>query len=283
MRQLVLGVAAASVALAPASAYAFCRTTTEDPIASVSCPETCQTAGLPLYWPTRHVDYSLNEDGFPGISDRQLRMVFAGAFGEWETAECDGEPVPLVIEQLKGSTSLRVGPLEAEPNDNVLVYIPSDVWKDDRRAFAITKIWYNKRTGHILGADMEFNGGMDPWGVCPVPQGCHDADMVDIANVATHEAGHFLGLAHTDVPEATMWCDAETGEVDKRSLAPDDELGVCAVYGPNAVPDPSAVALTKHSQSGACASAGPPSPTSWLLAIWGLCIAALVRRRHVKR
>ena len=53
---------------------------------------------------------------------------------------------------------------------------------------------------------------------------------MDLQNTVTHEAGHFIGLAHTQVSGATMNATTAPREVSKRDLASDDLAGVCAVY-----------------------------------------------------
>jgi len=54
--------------------------------------------------------------------------------------------------------------------------------------------------------------------------------MVDLENVMTHELGHYLGLAHSTVLDATMFASAEAGETIKRDLDPDDIEGLCTIY-----------------------------------------------------
>ncbi|HEX5660898.1 MAG TPA: matrixin family metalloprotease, partial [Polyangiales bacterium] len=71
-----------------------------------------------------------------------------------------------------------------------------------------------------------------PFGEC-ADTGCSDSGpRVDLRNVATHEFGHFLGLAHSDVEGATMYCAAYSRDVSKRYLGQDDIDGLCAVYPP---------------------------------------------------
>jgi hypothetical protein len=270
----------------PATSFAYCRTTTAESLAT-SCPEVCQITGLPLYWPKRDLTYVLNERGFPDLSPTQLQSILATAFGAWEKVQCEGgASIDLSIEQLPGRTQLEVGPRVNEPNDNVIVHIPEIDWDDDPRAFAITKIWYNKKNGHILGADMQFNGTMDPFGECLDKDGCAGSALTDLRNVVTHEAGHFLGLAHSDEPDSTMWCDAAPGDVDKRDLDVDDVAGLCAIYGPNAQPDPDAPSPDESNRRTSSCSAGPGGAARGpaggglvlVLAAFGQLLARLRRR-----
>ncbi len=222
---------------ASAGASAYCRTTTEDPIQS-DCA-ACATEGRPLYWAISKPRYIFNQDGFANVDDAVIRAAIQRSFGKWNAVECeldDGRTLPLGldIEVKPGTTALEVGPKADEPNENVIVYFSGERWLNDPTlnpaAYALTAIWFNKLNGEILGADMHFNGGMGKLGVCD-DNGCPDG-YVDIENVATHEAGHFIGLAHSTVEGSTMWCSADKPEVEKRTLAEDDIKGACAVYPP---------------------------------------------------
>lgn len=266
-------------------ATAYCQTTTSEQQVS-SCTDTCVTDGYPLAWPKSDVTYVFNNKGFPGFSDTILRRIFRDAFGAWGKVTCDGKPVGLKLAAATGTTSLTVGPEELEPNDSVIAHLDRDEWAAlpaDPNAFALTAIWYDANNGRILGADMHFNGGMDPFRECPA-SGCSLGQPgTDLLNVATHEAGHFLGLAHSERPEATMWCDAQGNEVDKRSLASDDERGICAVYPPGLAftPDyfpPSSPGSGEEEEVKRLCSMGVPAAGSdagsvWLLAAFlGLAV-----------
>jgi hypothetical protein len=52
----------------------------------------------------------------------------------------------------------------------------------------------------------------------------------DFASVVTHEMGHFLGLAHSGDPHATMYASYTPGSTAMRNLTPDDMSAICTVY-----------------------------------------------------
>ncbi len=274
----LLGCAALSL---PTAAHAFCRTTTE-PRAAGMCPEACITTGFKLYWGVPNPRYTLNERGFPDLDDTQVRAVLARSFGHWNDVTCatpeGDQPVGLDIQAAPGTTSLEVGPDTQEPNANVIVYFGKDEWLDQglsADAYALTAIWYNKNNGEILGADMHYNGGMGRLVECP-DTGCEDGD-VDLENVTTHEAGHFVGLAHSSTPGSTMWCSAESFETEKRSLAADDIAGLCEIYPPGeAFPS----ADDDDDDSGCSTSGGSRTGAGAALSLFGLAALLLRRRRR---
>jgi MYXO-CTERM domain-containing protein len=233
VRPLLVACAVLSMC-ASSTAYAYCRTHTLDPPASM-CPETCSERGIPLAWPQPDLTYSFNQRLFPDLTEGELRDIMAASFQTWENVRCGGESVGLDIRARTAKTTLGLGPEDDEPNENVIVHFDPRSWAEQdlpSRAFAITAVWFNTKNGDILGADMMFNGGMDSFGECS-PDGCTGSDpATDLRNVATHEAGHFLGLSHSDVEFSTMWCDADPEETLKRSLAPDDIAGLCEIYPP---------------------------------------------------
>jgi hypothetical protein len=78
-----------------------------------------------------------------------------------------------------------------------------------------------------VAGDMHFDGD-EPWAV---------GTTVDIYSVALHEAGHALGLGHSDRPGAVMYPYYRLST----TLSDDDIAGIRALYGSNVAAPPPAV------------------------------------------
>lgn len=66
------------------------------------------------------------------------------------------------------------------------------------------------------------------------------ANADDIQGVLTHEIGHGIGLAHSDVSAATMWPFTSYGDTSWRTLETDDIMGITALYY---LPEPATLGL----------------------------------------
>ena len=135
----------------------------------------------------------------------------------------------------------------------------------DKLIVALTTVLYDPDSGRIMDADIEVNGWdgtgtgtsvsggpsgpprgwyftcdkQASWGACTSYDQA-DCYYIDLQATVTHEAGHFVGLAHpcegaacSSQPQLrplTMYPDTAPGDVEKRSLAPDDVAGVCDIY-----------------------------------------------------
>jgi len=102
-------------------------------------------------------------------------------------------------------------------------------------------------------------------------------DEMDLQGVAVHELGHFFGLDHTPVPRATMnarW--PPTGDLSWRTLEPDDQEGITALYPAQCSPEDAGPATD------ASGDGGPPAaaPRGEDAERWGCSVtpSASVRR-----
>jgi len=88
---------------------------------------------------------------------------------------------------------------------------------------ALTPLLASTSTGEILDADIVFNGQLT-FSTTLQP------GTFDVQAVATHEAGHFLGLDHAGGPLCCMFTSILAGDPSARGLSPDDAAGASTIY-----------------------------------------------------
>ncbi|HWO13541.1 MAG TPA: matrixin family metalloprotease [Polyangiaceae bacterium] len=255
MRAFALVVAsglALGVPLLTRPACAFCRTTTCDPTLDADgCVPVfdCPTRGQPLFWPDACVTYAVQLDGsaLRGISANELDRVMQRAFGAWLGAACPGGGNPsLGVIPLGGARCDKVefnpprNGRAGAPNANIVMF-RDEGWPypDERFVIARTSITFDPETGAIYDADIEINSFNNEFSI--------DGEQVttDLQAVLTHEVGHFLGLDHSPVEDATMQANYDLFDLGARTLGDDDVAGVCSLYAPLDLPDSSCPADTR--------------------------------------
>jgi hypothetical protein len=181
----------------------------------------------------------------------------------------------------------------------------------DPAALALTSVSASTSSGTIRDADLEVNAFHFRWADLVVHPELRGPGMTihDLQNALTHEMGHVIGLDHTcylqppplidnngnptpdcadaspDVLATTMFPSANPGDVDKRTLAPDDQQAVCDIYPAAMDPMVCAPVTTNSSLEGcSCAAGGARAPGA-ALAVTGLGGALLfaVRARRRRR
>ena len=245
-------------------ADAYCRTTTcRVPAAFAPTPTSCYPDGFEeicanrdppqkvraLWWRNRCVGYSLNAAASRKIAFDDASLTMAQAFSKWtstscpstSTGLCDGGTCSPSGASSRVSIDLRdLGPTQCdvvkyftgaeERNQNAVIF-RDDSWPHEEasRTLALTTVNFNKDTGEIYDADMEINTANHRMSIGDdVP-----SDGYDFLSIMTHETGHFLGLAHSGDPLATMFARYEPGNTKMRNLTTDDIAGICAVYAPD--------------------------------------------------
>lgn len=257
LRVAVLAVLAASW-LAPAHANAYCRTRVDSTKAKRDgdppTDETnlCYGTGPEIYWLNRCISYEL----YPSANKVSLddaRAVLSAAFAKWTQTSCAlaDEPgknpnarISIDVRDLGSTTCAKAGnPEDKEqsgynkegPNQNVIIF-RDETWpyekanapqSDSSRTLGLTTVTYEPRTGEIRDADMELNTFDSPVKVRDI-----GASDYDLASIVTHEAGHFLGIAHSNDTTSTMYFEYQPGETRKQFLKLDDINAICEAYAP---------------------------------------------------
>jgi hypothetical protein len=223
-----------------ANANAFCQTTTCGPgecQPSAGCV-FCLEGGKNLYWANGCMSFSVQIDGSAkqGISAQVAQDLVGGAFLKWMSADCGGGQTPgLHISQTPFVDCREQEYNQEDKNANIWLF-SDDRWPyaNSGNTLALTTITFNVDTGEIYDADVEINSS-DP-ATTKLTIGNQNIQS-DLDSIVTHEAGHFLGLAHSCDKQATMFASYVPGTTSLRDLAPDDMVGICTIYQPGSSPD----------------------------------------------
>ncbi|HEU4407958.1 MAG TPA: matrixin family metalloprotease [Polyangiaceae bacterium] len=222
---------AALAAARPASAYCF--TYDCDPT-SGRCPinedDGCPGGSVRLSWGARCVGFWLQRDGSRQIGVDAFDPIARAAFDAWTGADCGGGRGPSIEVSLQGRVACDKQEYNQDDGNANIIMFRDDVWPytGADNTLALTTLTFNTDTGEVYDADMEING------TSRMRLTTSDTDVdKDLLSIVTHEAGHFLGIAHTQRalhPDATMFASYDAGTITLRDLAQDDRDAICALY-----------------------------------------------------
>jgi hypothetical protein len=253
-----------AICLESSGAHAFCRAVSASPPAGYDpTVDGCYAPSsgpdsYELYWKNLCVGYSVQKDASPlrSITLDQATQVAGQAFSQWTGAGCTGGVPSIQARDLGPVECGLVQYNSSQPNQHVIVF-RDDGWpySDSNNTLGLTTITFDATTGEIFDADTELNShDYNLVTSTPAPFGSYD-----LASVLTHEAGHFLGLAHSGDTAAVMYAHYHPAS---STLTSDDVDGICSAYPDGTTRTTSAGALAggacdptpRHGFSTKCAS-----------------------------
>jgi MYXO-CTERM domain-containing protein len=295
MRAEIVAAIGVAAVLSSANAAAFCRTTVV-PVPADFSPraDSCWEMGPPLFHRSQCLPYRVQRRDSRLIPSAVLSDLARRAFRTWTAPNptctpgidlIELAPIDVTDEDIAG---YKQG---GQPNANVIgVHDEEWPYNDASNTLALSTLTFDPETGVVLDADMEINGEERLISIGETPP----ADGYDLLSILTHEAGHFLGLAHSAESDATMYASYVPGATTMRGLSPDDHEGICWVYpspfqrmaGSGLTPS-TACQLAPGNPDGTCdptithgCSTQPGRTTGSLAGLFLLAALAFVRRRR---
>ena len=215
--------------LAAGDASAFCRSTTcrgECPTDDEGCPST----GQKLYWPATCIGFSIQKDGTESLDIKDVHVAIQKSFEAWAELDCGGKPATMTFSEIEDVSCKKSQYNPKKANVNVVLFQDND-WKyrGIDGTLAKTSVTYDDRTGEIFDADIEVNSAFNNLSTSET------IINYDLRSIMTHEAGHFIGIAHSPDPNASMYSTYAQGSTGPRKVAEDDQAAVCAIYPPDRI------------------------------------------------
>jgi hypothetical protein len=278
----------ALLAVAPREAFAFCRSTACDPTTEdcTNDDNGCPRTGPPLSWRALPLPYRFHAGGSDKLDMDGVREATRRAFQAWSNVTCNGKRTSLRFEE--GADIPGTHPLVGSSPAKIPfgIYFRDDTWPydDGNESLALTNQKYGKTNGWIDYSSIEVNTTDREFRLSDSETG------IDLQAVLTHEVGHYIGLAHSQVEDSIMapsYCQSAdrcgTSADQARALAEDDVAAVCAMYPPSGI---AGVAYVDPNASSCAVSAGvvprggePGSPLVPVLTLAGLAALVVARKR----
>jgi len=231
-RRLTIQLALALVLL-PTLSWGYCRqySCQDDEANGVMCQRDehdCIVEGNMLHYTSPCLKFGVaqGQAASLGLTDESFAAIVEQAFARWQNVDCGGGRHP-------GLQVRSVGVIASdEPyfcdavELNLSVWFLEDMWVREPDALGYTVSVYAEDDAEVFDADVLLNLGK----ITEDLQG--EATDEVLLSIITHEAGHFLGLAHSDDAEAVMAATYSRRDLRGRELTQDDINGVCEIFPP---------------------------------------------------
>jgi hypothetical protein len=172
-------------------------------------------SGAELNWAETQIGWTLNTTGDHALDLVQLDRAINDAAGQWNGVEDSRVEFSYL-----GATTVAAA--DYTDGQNTIYFEPD--WTLDSSLLAVTYVW-SLEDGTISAFDMAVNTADHSWSTEAA------MDTNDLHNTITHEFGHALGLAHSELNYASMYESTFEGETEKRDISTDDEHGMRYLYG----------------------------------------------------
>lgn len=162
--------------------------------------------------------FNVQAGDIPYYIDSQTSLSFIQAI---DNAHATWEPFSAIVFTNAGSINAPL--VNLNDNQNTHSFAATNAFFGRSvLAFAPTRV--DTTTGEILEADVYYNPRIR-WDTSGNPKG----NKVDVQSVAFHEVGHFHGLSHSAITDATMFRSIQPG-TESRSPEEDDQISPALIY-----------------------------------------------------